>query len=84
MEREIARVNAWMARRYGARGAKDPEIVLEVQRFPDVLLRDLEIETRRTRGTFREWLTPYVVTDYEGVVEEFLERSKKRREEVNG
>ena len=30
MEADVARVNAWMARRYGGRGRRDPEIVLEV------------------------------------------------------
>ena len=76
MEGEVAKVNAWMARRYGARGARDPEIILEIQTFFDVLMQDLGLKvSRRNKGRsggLREWLTPYEAADYRGIVEEFL------------
>ena len=50
MEDEVAKVNAWMARRYGPRGAKDPEIILEVKSFLDVLMRDMGLKVERKRG----------------------------------
>ena len=53
-EDSIELVNAWMRRRYGMKGAKDPEIVLEIQTFFDVLCRDLGIEVeRKKRGWSR-------------------------------
>lgn len=79
MEADVARVNACMARRYGARGAKDPEIILEVQWFFDVLLRDLGLRAKRKQkgimGVLKEWLLPYSAGDYRGVVNEFLDRN---------
>ena len=48
-EDSIELVNAWMRRRYGMKGAKDPEIVLEIQTFLDVLCRDLGIEVERKK-----------------------------------
>ena len=76
MEEDVAKVNAWIARRYGARGARDPEIILEIQTFFDVLMQDLGLEVYRRNkgwlGALREWLTPYEAADYKGIVEEFL------------
>jgi dimethylaniline monooxygenase (N-oxide forming) len=83
MEREVARVNCWMARRYGAPGARDPAIVLEVQGFFDVLMQDFGLEVKRKRGWLkglREWVVPYTSGDYKGVVDEFLERIGKGSE----
>lgn len=48
-EDSIELVNAWMRRRYGMKGAKDPEIVLEIQTFFDVLCQDLGIEVERKK-----------------------------------
>ena len=71
--------------RYGLRGARDPEIVLEIQTFLDQLCGDMGVEVYRKirkargkgwweewKGRVRERLQPYVGADYEGVVEEFL------------
>jgi dimethylaniline monooxygenase (N-oxide forming) len=83
MEQEVARVNACMARRYGARGAKDPEIILESQLWFDTLMRDLDLMAKRKQqGMLRgwqEWFLPYTAADYRGVVDEFLNKSSKRQ-----
>jgi dimethylaniline monooxygenase (N-oxide forming) len=47
MEADVAKVNAWMARRYGVRGRRDPEIILEVQTFLDELTEDLGLRVPR-------------------------------------
>jgi dimethylaniline monooxygenase (N-oxide forming) len=76
MEADVAKVNDWMARRYGARGRGDPEIVLEVQTFLDELMKDLGLRVqRKNRGFFGplvEWFVPYEPSDYKGIIEEFL------------
>ena len=83
MEKEVALTNAYMARRYGARGAKDPEIILEVQWFFDILLQDLGLPVKRKQrgwlGGFKEWLLPYTAADYKGVVDEFLKNLEERK-----
>lgn len=70
----------WMARRYGTRGRRDPEIVLEVQTFLDQLMEDLSLRVqRKNRGVFGpiiEWVTPYEPSDYKGMIEEFLAKAK--------
>jgi dimethylaniline monooxygenase (N-oxide forming) len=76
MEVDVARVNAWMARRYGARGRRDPEIVLEIQTFFDQLMQDLGLRVhRKNKGFFGplvEWVVPYEGSDYKGMIDEFL------------
>ena len=76
MNGDVARVNAWMARRYGVRGRRDPEIVLEIQTFLDRLMEDLGLRVyRKANGVFGpllEWVVPYGPLDYKGMVEEFL------------
>ena len=86
-ERNVELVSAWMRRRYGARGIKDPEIVLEIQSFFDLLCEDLGVDWARKkkgvkrsswnmlgriRDEVREWTTPYTGEDYKGIIEEFL------------
>ncbi|KAF2795856.1 FAD/NAD(P)-binding domain-containing protein [Melanomma pulvis-pyrius CBS 109.77] len=77
MEADIAKTHAWMARRYGARGHSLPEVVLEVQTFFDVLVRDLGAEIKR-KGGWREYLGVYTASDYKGLLESIIEKSKKR------
>lgn len=84
LESDIALTQAWQARRYGARGARDPEIILEIQSFLDVLCRDLQVKVERKRvgwlGWLWEWTVPYTASDYKGVVEEFMDGVRARRE----
>ena len=83
MEKEVALVNAYMARRYGARGAKDPEIILEVQWFFDLLMQDLDLPMKRKQrgwlGGLKEWFLPYTAADYKGMVDEFVKRLEERK-----
>lgn len=78
MGADVAKVNAWMARRYGVRGRRDPEIILEVQTFLDELMEDLGLRVQRKNqgffGPLVEWLVPYEPSDYKGIIEEFLAR----------
>jgi dimethylaniline monooxygenase (N-oxide forming) len=80
MEMDVATVNAWMIRRYGARGRQDPEIILEVQTFLDTLMQDLGLGVQRKNkgffGPLVEWVVPYEGSDYRGMVEEFLVQAK--------
>ena len=82
MDRDVARVNAWMARRYGARGRRDPEIVLEIQTFLDQLIEDLGLKVHRKNkgfwGPLLEWVVPYEASDYKGIVDEFLAQVKPK------
>lgn len=82
MQADVAKVNAWMTRRYGSRGRRDPEIVLEIQSFLDKLMDDLALKVhRKNRGVFGplvEWVVPYEPSDYKGMIEEFLKRVKPR------
>jgi dimethylaniline monooxygenase (N-oxide forming) len=80
MEADMAKVNAWMARRYGGRGRRDPEIILEIQTFLDQLMGDLGLVVHRKNqgffGPLAEWVVPYEPSDYRGMIEEFLARAK--------
>jgi hypothetical protein len=82
MEIDGATVNAWMTRRYGARGLKDPEIILEVQTFLDTLMQDLGLRVqRKDKGLFGplvEWVVPYEGSDYREMIEEFLVQAKPK------
>ena len=85
-EENVELALAFQRRRYGVKGARDPEIVLEVQSFLDVICRDLGVEVYRKRrslkgkglwegmkGWVKEYCTPYFARDYETVLQEFLE-----------
>jgi hypothetical protein len=63
-------------------GARDPAIVLEVQGFLDVLMRDLGLRDKRKKGWLglKEWVVPYTSRDYRGVVREFLESVERGTE----
>jgi dimethylaniline monooxygenase (N-oxide forming) len=82
MEIDVAMVNAWMTRRYGARGRQDPEIILEVQTFFDTLMEDLGLRVQRKNkgffGPLVELVVPYEGSDYGGMVEEFLAQVKPK------
>jgi hypothetical protein len=89
MNEEIARVSAFMKRRYPGR-RNIPLALLEVRDWMDMLLRDLGIRTDRNRlawernargfgwwglkGWIAEWLKPYEPVVYKGIVQEFLEQ----------
>jgi len=94
MDREVARTNAFMKRRYpGKRNI--PLALLEVRDWMDMLLRDLGVRTDRNRltwerskdrgfgwwglkGWMAEWFKPYEPVVYKGIISEFLEGLKER------
>jgi dimethylaniline monooxygenase (N-oxide forming) len=97
MKKEVARVNAFMKRRYPGR-RNLPTAVLEVRDWMDVLLRDLGLRTDRNRlawersadrgfgwwglkGWLREWFKPYEPVVYQGIIGEFLERINQQSED---
>ena len=86
MDKDVAKVNAWMARRYGARGRRDPEIVLEIQTFLDRLMEDLCLNVHRKNtgffGPLVEWVVPYEASDYRGMIEDFLAQVKPKSKTV--
>jgi dimethylaniline monooxygenase (N-oxide forming) len=94
MKQEVARVNAFMKRRYPGR-RNIPIALLEVRDWMDVMLRDLGLRTDRNRlawersadrgfgwfglkGWMREWFKPYEPVVYKGIIGEFLERINQR------
>lgn len=90
MNREVAKVSAFMKRRYPGR-RNIPLALLEVRDWMDMLLRDLGVRTDRNRlawerstnrgfgwwglkGWIAEWFKPYEPVVYRGIIGEFLER----------
>lgn len=90
MDREIASMNAFMARRYPGR-RNIPWAVIEIRDWMDLLLGELGLRTDRKRlqwerspergfGWFgwkawtKEWFEPYEPQVYKGIVAEFLEK----------
>ncbi|KIW96852.1 uncharacterized protein Z519_02243 [Cladophialophora bantiana CBS 173.52] len=101
---EIRFNQAFQERRYGFRGARAPELILEARGYIDVLCRDLGVESQRKRyrmrerhggalpmeetgwwnaikNWFREFFEPYIATDFQGVVEEFLRNRESALQE---
>lgn len=78
MERNVAKTHAWMARRYGSRGNTQPELIMEIQSYFDQLVKDLSCQTRR-KGGLKEWLGVYSAADYKGLVDEVIEKARKKQ-----
>lgn len=58
-------------RAMGGAGEKFPDLVFDSIPYVDLLLGDLGLETRRKGGGLRDWLVPYTVGDYRGLVQEW-------------
>ena len=74
MDYEIAKVNAWCARRYLSRGATRQIASAEVQQVVDLLMRDMGLETHRKGNWVTDTFTPYRSQDYKGIVKELVEK----------
>ncbi|KAF9009108.1 FAD/NAD(P)-binding domain-containing protein [Hymenopellis radicata] len=72
MDKHIALVNAWCARRYLGRGKASPIAAGEVQDVVDTMMTDLGLAARRRKGWFSDWFLPYRASDYKGMVDEFM------------
>ncbi|KAF2727507.1 FAD/NAD(P)-binding domain-containing protein [Polyplosphaeria fusca] len=75
MEFDVAKTHAWMARRYGVRGVSGPEVVMEVQTYFDVLMKDLGLKAKR-KGGWMEYFGIYGAGDYRTIVDELLEKER--------
>jgi hypothetical protein len=74
MDYEIARVNAWCARRYLVRGDTRSIASAEIQHVVDLLMKDLGLGAHR-KGWLMDAIVPYRAQDYKGIVEDVLRGS---------
>jgi hypothetical protein len=77
MDMDIARVNAWCARRYLGRGTGRQIASAEIQEVIDLLMRDLGLNVRRKRNWIADLFVPYRSQDYRGIVRDVVERARK-------
>jgi len=75
MDYEIAKLNAWCARRYLSRGETKPLVAAESQDIIDLWMKDLGLEVHR-RSFLADSILPYKSQDYKGIVQEVLNNSK--------
>ncbi|OJJ48022.1 hypothetical protein ASPZODRAFT_64389 [Penicilliopsis zonata CBS 506.65] len=54
-------------------GKRNPDFVFDALPYLDLLLADLGIHSRRKRGLIADYVQPYGVEDYRGLVEEWKE-----------
>lgn len=92
MNRDIAHVEAFRKKRY-LNAYPYRLAIFEAPEYEDMVMRDLELRADRKtmripsgwRGWFgwkawcEEWFGSYLASDYEGIVEEFLESVEKRK-----
>lgn len=81
MDYEIAKVNAWSARRYLSRGRQRQVASGEIQDVCDMWMKDLGLKVHRKAGLLgiRDTLVPYRSQDYQGIVGEVMEKTKAAR-----
>ncbi|PQE30712.1 hypothetical protein CJF32_00005897 [Rutstroemia sp. NJR-2017a WRK4] len=90
MDEDTARTMAFMRWRYRRAGIIEPEVGADILDFCDLLCKEMGLEWRRKsriggwRGWWNEWFEPYMAADYKGVVSEFLEVVRKRKDEQEG
>jgi dimethylaniline monooxygenase (N-oxide forming) len=78
MDYEIAKVNAWSARRYLSRGRQRQVASAEIQDVIDMWVKDLGLRVHRKGGLLgiRDTFLPYRAQDYQGIVREVLDKTK--------
>jgi dimethylaniline monooxygenase (N-oxide forming) len=78
MDYEIAKVNAWSARRYLSRGRQRQVASGEIQDVCDMWMRDLGLEVYRKGGLLgiRDTFVPYRSQDYKGIVADVMKNTK--------
>lgn len=62
----------------GGHGNRRPDFVFDALPYIDLLLKDLGMKAKRKETRLKEWMEPYGVEDYRGLVEEFGELLKKK------
>lgn len=76
MDHDIAKVNAWCARRYLSRGRTRQIASAEIQEVCDLLMTDMGLRSKRRSNWFSEYLVPYTSQDYKGIVDDMLAKTK--------
>ncbi|TVY24203.1 FAD-dependent monooxygenase [Lachnellula hyalina] len=76
MDYEIAKVNAWSARRYLSRGRTRQVASAEIQEVCDLLMEDMGLRVKRKSNWFSDAFYPYTAQDYKGIVQDFLAKSR--------
>jgi dimethylaniline monooxygenase (N-oxide forming) len=76
MDYEIAKVNAWSARRYLSRGRQRQVASGEIQDVCDMWMKDLGLKVHRKGGLLgiRDTFVPYRAQDYKGIVLDVMEK----------
>jgi dimethylaniline monooxygenase (N-oxide forming) len=77
LDSEIAKVNAWMARRYFSRRRTRQVASAEIQDVTDVLMRDMGLKVYRKSNWISEIFAPLRAQDYKGIVQGMLDKSGK-------
>lgn len=75
MDYDIARFNAWCARRYLSRGDTKPLVAAETQDLIDLWMQDLGLKVHR-KSWLADRFVAYRSQDYKGIVQELLEKSR--------
>lgn len=64
----------------GGHGNRRPDFVFDAMPYIDLLLKDLGMKTKRKETKLKEWMEAYGVEDYKGLVEEFAEIMKGKKD----
>ncbi len=79
MERSVALNLAWCRRRYLSKGQLGHWLYYDLVPYTDTLLADIGVRSHRRRGWLRDFVTPCVAADLEGLLEEL--KGKKGQKE---
>ncbi|KAK5999101.1 FAD-dependent monooxygenase DEP4 [Cladobotryum mycophilum] len=79
MEQEIAEWNVWTRKRYVAQGRKHAYAIYDFLPYIDMLLKDLDINTRRKKNWFKNMFQPVAPRDYNGLVDELQQAVAKKQ-----
>lgn len=64
----------------GGHGNRRPDFVFDAMPYIDLLLKDLGMKAKRKQTRLKEWVEPYGVEDYRGLVEEFGEMLEGKKD----
>ncbi|KAL9613791.1 MAG: hypothetical protein Q9167_001682 [Letrouitia subvulpina] len=78
MEEEVAVWNAWTRKRYLEQGRKHAYSIYDYLAYIDCLAKDLGIKTARKSNPISEMFTSYRPSDYDGLIDEYLQASKRK------
>ncbi|KAI1412756.1 FAD/NAD(P)-binding domain-containing protein [Hypoxylon sp. FL1857] len=85
MAMEVALWNAWTRKRYLNQGQKFPYSLYDFLPYIDSVFSDLGLKSRRKSNAISELLSPYHPHDFNGFVDEYLERrAKAQKSSTNG